>query len=676
MKMQWRVAIRYLASGLLAQAGALAVSQELLRTDSPAQYVHRITLYDHAGRAIDPADPDAPPYSPIRTCGKCHEVGQVSHGWHFNAWESHAATQPRSHEGANVPPGRAGEPWILTDRASGTQVPLSYRGWEGVFSPEEFGLTPWDMTLRFAHHIPGGGFGSPLAPPGETGPGAAGAQTAPQATPAAAIAPGGRWAISGVLEIDCMMCHSAGAEHDPAELERQIERQNFRWAPTAALGLGILRGDAKSLPDDYDPAVPPPPDRQDLKPPTIQYDKSRFDGDNRVYFNVTRRPPVDRCLFCHGTRVVGPTAPPKWLTSADVHISAGLLCTDCHRNDIGHDITRGYPDEAATRGEPARAALSCEGCHLGVRAAPRTGGATGATSADNPMAIRAVGGLYGAPHPQHGGLPAFHLQLLTCTACHSGPWPEQTPRRFQTAMAHGLGVPTKLRRDDDPPRIVGPYFERGVDGQITPMRVVDTAFFAREKDGKFRPIPLSAVQQAIRKLRGRESARRNAPASAPSADELKILLGQLSSADGRAAYLHNGWASYLADGGALETRFEPTAAAYAWPIAHDVRPARHALGAVRGCQDCHREDSPLYTGAQSAKPGAPGAADATAAQPRRALHPEQPALLRAWAIVMANRTVAEIGGWFLATVVGCVATWFIASGLIGFIQRTCGWRRN
>lgn len=92
---------------------------ELLRSDSRAPFVHRIGLYDERGGAIDPADPDAAPYSPRATCGKCHEVGAIGRGWHFNAGH------------AEVPSGRPGEPWIYADPSTGTQIPLSYRGWRG-----------------------------------------------------------------------------------------------------------------------------------------------------------------------------------------------------------------------------------------------------------------------------------------------------------------------------------------------------------------------------------------------------------------------------------------------------------------------------------------------------------------------------------------------------------------
>src|SRR5207248_1396865 len=60
-------------------------------TGSRTRYTHRITLYDERDVAIAAPKPDAkpdpttPPFSTMKTCGKCHEVNAIEHGWHFNA---------------------------------------------------------------------------------------------------------------------------------------------------------------------------------------------------------------------------------------------------------------------------------------------------------------------------------------------------------------------------------------------------------------------------------------------------------------------------------------------------------------------------------------------------------------------------------------------------------------
>ena len=52
---------------------------------------------------------------------------------------------------------------------------------------------------------------------------------------------------------------------------------------------------------------------------------------------------------------------------------------------------------------------------------------------------------------------------------------------------------------------------------------------------------------------------------------------------------------YAQDSNGLRSLDNPIADPYAWPIAHNVRPAAMALGSG-GCTDCHSVDSPFYTG--------------------------------------------------------------------------------
>ncbi len=425
-------------------------SVDLLKTDSRSPYVHRITLYDHDGRAIRPDDVPAPPYSPRATCGKCHPYAEIRRGWHFNANDPNAFA------------GRPGEPWFLIDAKTGTAVPISARGWSGALKPADAGLSDWDMVKRFGRHTPGGGFGEPRAGLGQVPDDDREASSVTPLPSREGLGEGRhsrpRWPVSGPLEIDCMICHSADQQHDPAEAARQIEKENFRWAATAALGLGVVRGEARKAPDDWDPFAPPDPDFPERAGPTLIYDKARFDPDDRVLFQITRRVPNERCYFCHTTRLVGDGAPELWHTAQDVHLAAGLLCVDCHRHGIDHAMTRGYEGESE---HPARVARTCRGCHLG------DAGSTEITTV--------LGGHLRAPHPDHDGLPPLHLEELTCTACHSGPWPIEAVRRTQTAKAHQLGLPARERLADTLPAVVGPLFARHDDEEpIAPSWGLDS----------------------------------------------------------------------------------------------------------------------------------------------------------------------------------------------------------
>jgi len=107
--------------------------------------VHLIGLFSEEGQKIAPDDEPLLPFSMRQTCGSCHSYDKISSGWHFNA----------HHPG--VAPGRRGQPWILTDAGTGSQIPVSYRRWPGTFRPERIGLTSWQFVQLFGQHMPGGG---------------------------------------------------------------------------------------------------------------------------------------------------------------------------------------------------------------------------------------------------------------------------------------------------------------------------------------------------------------------------------------------------------------------------------------------------------------------------------------------------------------------------------------
>jgi hypothetical protein len=319
-----------LCSGLTAaeQASRFAV------TNSRSDYSHWIDLYDANNRRIDPSDPNAGPYSPVTTCGRCHDYESIASGHHFNAIHS------------SLPAGRPGEPWIWTDDRTGTQLPLSYRRWEGTHHPDDVGISPWDFVLKFGRHLPGGG---PGQPPRQE-PAARGRGGGVTGIGRAATDSGGadRWRLSGFLQIDCLFCHTNDKGYSPEEWWSQIRDQNFAWAPTAAAGLGAVDGKVSGLADDFDPANAAPGGRNRL--PATTYGSLRMNADKKVFIDVVRRPDDRTCYYCHTTQMVGSDAVPIWNQDEDVHLRAGMTCTDCHRNDIGHHTVRGYEGEVHPTG--------------------------------------------------------------------------------------------------------------------------------------------------------------------------------------------------------------------------------------------------------------------------------------------------------------------------------------
>jgi hypothetical protein len=606
---------------LAAPLRAADEEEGLLRSDSQAPYVHRIALYDHDGGVISPEDEPALPYSPRMTCGKCHDYGTISRGWHFNA--------PLR----GVEPGRRGEPWFLVEPRSGTVLPVSGRAWAGAYTPEEVGLTNWQFVQRFGRHTPGGGFGEPRG------------STLPDSPMQM------RWGVSGKLEVDCMVCHSADQQHDPAEAAAQIEKENFRWVPTVALGLAVVRGEARKAPDEWDPLVPPDPDFPERAGPQLIWDRSRFDPDDRVLFNIVRQPPNERCYFCHSFRVVGSGALPETQTTQDVHVAAGLKCADCHRNGLDHMIVRGYRTEAQERGEPEIAVFSCEGCHLGV------GGGQGAETV--------LGGRYGARHPQHRGLPPVHFEELTCTACHSGPWPEMDAKRFQTALAHGLGLASQERDDDMLPRIVGPVFARQHDGRIAPQRLVWPCFVGLLSDSGVRPLPW-IVTEGASELLDRTSLTLDEQDIGEFLRHLDALMwGTEPPLHEDPVCVRGGRLYQLNAAGDLETTEHPAAAPYRWSIGHNVRPAAQSLG-VKDCTDCHADGAPIYFGriADADDPEADG-------RPVRLMHElrgDDAVFARMWNLGFTFRPAFKWFGFACVGVLGLVLLHYVLAG-VGAIAR-------
>ncbi len=466
------------------------------RTHSRAQYVHRIHLLDSTGQQIDPRATNAPPYSPKMTCGKCHAYESISHGYHFNA-----LMHPSKDDDKTPKSDRPGEPWILVDHGTGTVLPLSYRGWPGTHQPASIGLTPFDFITRFPSHQPGGGPGDPDqwavkpeaktdAKPADGDDAAASNQTKDDAD--AGPKPHPQWQVSGAVEIDCLSCHSADRSYSNEAWLDQVKLLNFAYAPTAAAGLAVIDGKVDSVKSDADDEAVKA--AQETKP-KVAYNLHRFDGEDKVFFDVVRKPSDNACYACHTARPVGKGVESDWNHDDDVHIKAGMACVDCHRNGIAHHTVRGFEGEQHPTGMKVET-LSCRGCHMDDRR-------------DRSMTLGFGGsGRLGAPKPLHKGLPPLHIEKMSCTACHSGPIPTDTVQRFQTSLAHGLDKPDHYEADAAP-GIVAPVFIKrevtGNDGQkhdvIYPHRMTWPAFWGVMHGEEVHIIPPDEIEGLKDKLR-------------------------------------------------------------------------------------------------------------------------------------------------------------------------------
>ncbi len=408
--------------------------------------VHRIALNDEFGDMIVPGTQNVLPVSTRKTCGQCHDYDTIAGGWHFNMSNPSAV------------PGRPAQPWFLIDAVSGSQIPMGLRNWPGLYKPSEIGMSNWQWTHTFGRHMPGGDASDPEDLYAEGGPHA-------------------RWEVSGTLEINCFACHSVDKAYDHSEWTRLITRQNFRWAATGALGLGEVLGMGERVKDYW--GVLRGLNRDDSSyavPPHIVYDTSKFDVKNRTVLEVNK-PRNENCLNCHSTTQAGMEGHD---IDGDVHLRAGMTCTDCHANGLNHSIARGYLGDNTGKMDMTRATASCAGCHLGSKGAKT--------------------GRFGAPMPKHVGIPVTHFDKLNCTTCHSGVTENGDLAQVRTSRANRMGIYGRARWVTAQPFIMEPVFVRNADGKIEPRRMVWPAYWATRNGDKLTPIAPDKVMEVAKDL--------------------------------------------------------------------------------------------------------------------------------------------------------------------------------
>ena len=524
---------------------------------SRSNFVHLIPLLAEPipGKEPDQIHPDADPVLPFSTkatCGACHSYDKISAGWHFNAIDP------------NVNPGRKGQPWIFADPTSATQIPLSYRKWPGTFRPEQIGLTPMAFLQSFGRQMPGGAIGEMVDK---------------SENPAEVL----KSEVTGKLEINCLACHDGNPEMDmggASGYSIQVIKGNYRWAATASCEFAYVTGSINGLPNEYDFRAPFVSSDSKAKPPVVAYRKEAFGHNDWAGFDIRREPTKQRCYFCHSNVDVRDGKTEKWNSDEDVHIASGLACVDCHRNGLEHNIIRGYAVESRDSNNPLTTISSCEGCHLGK-------------NGEKPVA-----GRFAAPTPKHAGIPPSHFDKLSCTACHSGPWPANKTIRTKTARAHALGIAGASKEGEILPHLLYPVFAKGQDGKIGIFKLLWPAYWATMSEGNVTPLAMETVKSATERVITKTAfSKTGSWPDLKDEDVIKILtaLGEKVDAGAKPAYVTGGKLYSLDAGGKLVSADSKMAGPYLWPIAHDVRPAAQSLG-VRNCQDCHTTNSPFLFG--------------------------------------------------------------------------------
>ena len=480
--------------------------------------VHRLAPLDADGDKISPSAPLPEPISQAKTCAQCHDVHLMPGGTHFRT----------GLDTNDAPESVAVEPWFWIDEKMGTAIPLTLHGQPGAFRPADLGLSCWQWTKMFGRNFPGGGVGSDPRAVEEV----AGARQ--------------RWFVTGPLGPNCLACHQQRG-YDSSEWARQVLRENFAGAATAASGIGAVEGMNERLDDTWDGLRAENPDDHLFKvPEKTVYDLRQFDAKGRCVFDVGR-PKSANCLACHAVSEVGV---PSHAIAGDVHLQRGLTCVDCHKNGMDHRLTT----------------TSCRECHAEANGA--------------------------GPTPKHAGIPLVHFEKLSCTVCHSGVTRGGARAQVRTARANRIGIYGRAQWAADVPNVVEPVFVKNAEGLIEPHRMAWPSYFA-ELGTNDMVKPLSPETVAELGARGTNALTKavvagvlNAlKAKAPESSFGFVGHGRLWTAEGEGT------------NATIVAREHAAAAPVSWPVGHDVRPARQARGAAPAkCADCHTSDSEFFFG--------------------------------------------------------------------------------
>lgn len=184
-------------------------------------------LRDEDGQIIDPVKGEnaGRPYSPKMTCGQCHDYDKITEGYHFTQGQGEPPTADQlARCDWTTSPGNFGGSWC-------SPAPL-YR----YLSPKENeSATTIDMTA-FTFFTAACGGCHPGGGPGEFDRDGK-RYDRWMSDPASGLTSGGdnnldgdyykaKWAESGVVEADCLLCHMPG--YDYSQRRKQLSSWNFR----------------------------------------------------------------------------------------------------------------------------------------------------------------------------------------------------------------------------------------------------------------------------------------------------------------------------------------------------------------------------------------------------------------------------------------------------------------
>jgi hypothetical protein len=418
------------------------------------------------------------------------------------------------------------------------------------------------------------------------------------------------------------MCHLKGYRLD--QRNRQLSLRNYRWAATAGAGLGEIRGSVFSF------------SNPDAGPAVEGYDRGtwnfatrpsvRYSWDDRKIFTpegkfkgsrlINKSVEADSCTQCHRD-MDGRKSGTLYLPAGDLHLKAGLRCTDCHTlagktqaERLRHRIGKGWSPTATARNDLDGAGMkTCADCHLEGQYKPTRAGMP--QEAKNPDNI----------HRSLFHKATFHFYLLQCTACHA---PERKTRSVYL-MDHSTGQPAWYSTDkaglithpDEPKQLASelwkPWIDRHErvkgDGEryVPAVPKVSQWFGELLPQGTVRPIGLEYVKQAAsgqKKLTTVEvvtlTGQKVKQTTVATEQDMLLMIKALSAMGFRNVVFV---ADQLYELKKDKIQGSPAPAltqAVMFPIYHGNLPVstKKTLGQKGnkdGCADCHADNAPFFT---------------------------------------------------------------------------------
>lgn len=413
-----------------------------------------------------------------------------------------------------------------------------------------------------------------------------------------------RWAETGIVEADCLLCHSPG--YEMGKRNKQLSLLNFKWAATAGAGLADISGAVKAG-----------------EKPVVRYRLSPFDAEGYFNLPIIKEVPTENCLFCHREtdwKKKGTSYSPRF----DVHLRAGMTCVECHpagsrathlkiNSKEEHNFAKGDDPGTLARDDLDNTMVTCQECH--------------------------EKGLHNAPMMKHAsfleyeGIFEAHSEKISCQTCH-------VPQKaVKAALVQDSTSLNRLPRVPGLKRIwsfYGPdafpwnYYGDGdlVKGSGKPLFFYSPQ--VRRYKGKLYPVnTLYSIWYGL-KTEGRKGLQQvfmqdiwgmwSQKASYPLLEKIEddngdgfIEINRPEEIDAAIASM----TAYLKSQGKLDkstvvlvdgqdeyasaqrkTTLEPKEFEYSpygstFKLSHDIAPAGAALGAS-GCIDCHRNDAPFF----------------------------------------------------------------------------------